>query len=242
MTCKEFHSHFGISTGGQVLTGSDDFADHMSACADCCRLFELQQEADRQLRLIRDSVPQVSASLDARILASYRDFVAGRTTASASVSLRERISPLVLSWRGAIAAGVLAAAILALTFRRDVNTIAPFRAIEPASVLQAPNPRVTAAAIAEKTKPHARNALARQLTRKRSAGSLARADSSLPAGFRSLMYCDQLSCAEAMEIIRVQLPTSIAGLTPGSTPTDGMVFADVLVGPDGIARGIRIVE
>jgi hypothetical protein len=56
------------------------------------------------------------------------------------------------------------------------------------------------------------------------------------------MYCDQLSCAEAMEVIRVQLPTSIAGLTPGSTPTDGMVFADVLVGPDGIARGIRIVE
>jgi len=56
------------------------------------------------------------------------------------------------------------------------------------------------------------------------------------------MYCDQLSCAEAMEIIRVQLPTSMAGLTPGSTATGDAVFADVLVGPDGIARGIRIVE
>jgi hypothetical protein len=45
-----------------------------------------------------------------------------------------------------------------------------------------------------------------------------------------------------MEIIRVQLPVSIAGLTPGSAATGDTVFADVLVGPDGIARGIRIVE
>jgi hypothetical protein len=242
MTCKEFQSHFRISTGGHVSTGSDALAEHMSTCADCCRLFELQQEADRQLRLIRDSVPQVSASLDASVIASYRDFVAGRTTVGGCGSLRERIVPLVSSWTGAIAAGVLAAAILTLTFRRDVNTIAPSRAIEPATILQAPNPKVTAAAMAEKTKPHSRNAPARQLTRKRSAGSIARADSSLPAGFRGLMYCDPLSCAEAMEVIRVQLPTSIARLTPGSTATGNAVFADVLVGPDGIARGIRIVE
>ncbi len=45
-----------------------------------------------------------------------------------------------------------------------------------------------------------------------------------------------------MEVIRVQLPSSVTGLAAASTSANGAVFADVLVGPDGIARGIRIVE
>ena len=57
------------------------------------------------------------------------------------------------------------------------------------------------------------------------------------------MYCDELSCVGAMEMIRVQLPSSrVAGLTPASTLPNGVIFADVLVGPDGIARSIRIEE
>lgn len=56
------------------------------------------------------------------------------------------------------------------------------------------------------------------------------------------MYCDELSCGGVMELIRVQLPSS--GIEPGSAsaPAKAPVIADVLVGPDGIARGIRIVQ
>jgi hypothetical protein len=65
------------------------------------------------------------------------------------------------------------------------------------------------------------------------------AASALPPGFHSLMFCDELSCGEALEVIRVQLPSSAGMLAAsGGQP----VFADVLVGPDGIARGIRVVE
>lgn len=39
-------------------------------------------------------------------------------------------------------------------------------------------------------------------------------------------------------MIRVQLPMYAASFPSAN----GMVFADVLVGPDGIARGFRIVE
>jgi hypothetical protein len=45
-----------------------------------------------------------------------------------------------------------------------------------------------------------------------------------------------------MEIIRVQLPSPVMGLTPTSARMGGAVSADILVGPDGIARGIRVVE
>jgi hypothetical protein len=52
-----------------------------------------------------------------------------------------------------------------------------------------------------------------------------------------------LSCDGAMDLIRVQLPSSLLA-RPASAfrQTSGPVNADVLIGPDGIARGIRIEE
>jgi len=242
MTCKEFQLRFGISTRTHIPTASNELTEHLRTCGDCRQFFEMQQAVGRQLRLVRDSVPPISTTLDTRVLASYRDFIAGRTTVIDSVSLRKQIVPLVLSWRGAGAAAVLAAAILTLTFRRDVSKITPPSPRESATTSQSPNSRITAAAIPERIKPQTRSVPHHHPRRKPSAVSVEAASGSLPAGFRSLMYCDQLSCAEAMEVIRVQLPTSIAGLIPGSSATGDAVFADVLVGPDGIARGIRIVE
>jgi hypothetical protein len=57
------------------------------------------------------------------------------------------------------------------------------------------------------------------------------------------MYCDELSCPQDMEMIRVQLPSSaMPRQVSGFMQTNGSVTADVLVGPDGIARGIRLEE
>src|SRR5262249_42904456 len=68
------------------------------------------------------------------------------------------------------------------------------------------------------------------------------ADTPLPEEFHSLMYCDELSCAGAMEMIRVQLPSAMVARPAGLMQSGDAVYADVLVGADGIARGIRIVE
>src|SRR5262249_28073995 len=66
---------------------------------------------------------------------------------------------------------------------------------------------------------------------------------SLPGGFRSLMSCAELRCPRDMEMIRVQLPSSAMPRQVASfIRTSGSVTADVLVGPDGIARGIRLEE
>jgi hypothetical protein len=69
-----------------------------------------------------------------------------------------------------------------------------------------------------------------------------RLDDSVPEGFRSLMYCDELSCNGGMEVVRVQLPSPAAGFMPASASGNRAVSADVLVGADGFARGIRIVH
>jgi len=57
------------------------------------------------------------------------------------------------------------------------------------------------------------------------------------------MYCDTLSCPEAMDVIRVQLPsTAMPRQVSGFIQSSKSVTADVLIGPDGIARGIRLEE
>ena len=55
------------------------------------------------------------------------------------------------------------------------------------------------------------------------------------------MYCDELSCDGGMEVVRVQLPSLAAGFMSVPTAGNRVVTADVLVGADGFARGIRIV-
>ena len=72
--------------------------------------------------------------------------------------------------------------------------------------------------------------------------TVAEIDENLPAKFQSLMYCDQISCPGAMEVIRMQFPPPLLGLAPRSGAANGLISADVLVGQDGIARGIRVIE
>jgi HAMP domain-containing protein len=72
--------------------------------------------------------------------------------------------------------------------------------------------------------------------------SAAVANSSFSAGFQNLMYCDALSCSGAMEVIRMQLPVAAMNRDPALQQRNGIVLADVLIGSDGIARAIRIVN
>jgi 2-polyprenyl-6-methoxyphenol hydroxylase-like FAD-dependent oxidoreductase len=65
---------------------------------------------------------------------------------------------------------------------------------------------------------------------------------SIPEGFRSLMYCDELSCGGAMDVVRIELQPSDVGLMATAQQDRNAISADVLVGADGIARGIRIVR
>jgi hypothetical protein len=56
------------------------------------------------------------------------------------------------------------------------------------------------------------------------------------------MYCDELSCAGAMDVIRVEVPAEALRVPQRERSGNEPVEADVLVGPDGVARGIRLVQ
>ena len=57
------------------------------------------------------------------------------------------------------------------------------------------------------------------------------------AAFQPLLYSPGISPAQSYNVVRVRIPlTSLVGY---DAPLDGTIEADVLVGEDGLARGIR---
>jgi hypothetical protein len=64
---------------------------------------------------------------------------------------------------------------------------------------------------------------------------------SLPiSAFQPLLNAPGLS-SSSYSVVRVRIPLSAFAVVPGTQP-DGMVEADLLVGEDGLARGIRFPE
>ena len=233
MTCQELRLFFE-----DPLPPDAEFrveSEHLANCSECARFVDTQRQLRSGLRRLRDAVPQFPEKLDAAVLTNYRRDVANRPSNVNAAAARRRIAILGLS--GAAAAIVLMAVLPFLV--RPSGTSQVSREHRPASTAVsqsiAGNPTAKLSVPAEIGSSH------RARHRHSAAPVVAREISPSP-DFRSLMYCDELSCGGVMELIRVQLPSG--GVVPGSASTaaGGTVIADVLVGPDGIARGIRIVE
>ncbi len=245
MTCEELHDYWesDLRVAISLLSDSAELAEHVATCPKCDLFITERKELEKQLHLVSSAGPEIPPSLDNAVLANYRRYMAERPSSAVSnpVILRTN-SRTALGWAAAMAFAVVVAYGGTLLFipRQHVWVDRQDTARQP----------VVPQAQRMANKETART---QEITRKapRSDGdsvkranpaSLAERDNSFPARFQSLMYCDQISCPGAMDVIRVQLPSPVLGLTPASARTNGAVSADVLVGPDGIARGIRVVE
>jgi hypothetical protein len=244
MTCQELRSYYEdpmrVDTNFRV--DSAEVAAHAADCADCGRFIEQQRDLGMGLRLVQECVAEPSTALDAVILANYREYVSKQPSSVGSTPSRRRPKSAALRWSAALAAVVLVAVILSSQGRKNVATIPQSSTAQSIAVPQPTdsNPRDSnLSAVMKREVSHATSSPV--VRRRHPAPSVATLGNSLPVGFHSLMYCDELSCSGAMEMIRVQLPSSSAFTSP-SGRTNDVVFADVLVGSDGIARGIRIVE
>ena len=180
------------------------------------------------------------------MLASYRKRMA-EPEATDGVGVWRKMSPASLRIGLAVAAMLLIAATIFVLRRPTVTSEnkphvqLPPRVATPVVEAKARVPNRNSSIVAPK--PHTRRRHTSPTDQSVAIAASGSDHTSVPDGFRSLMYCDELSCVGAMEMIRVQLPSSVvAGLTSASTPTNGVVFADVLVGADGIARSIRIED
>jgi hypothetical protein len=245
MTCQELHNYFDSDLHIETdLLPDAELAKHIATCPECNRFTEEHKELEEHLGIVRDSAPPIPASLGNAVVANYRRYLWEQSCSARSIPATHRIYPrAVLGWLAAMAfAAVVAYEGMLLFIARQHVWVD-----RPATVRQSMAPEAKEMA----SKETARTQI---ITRKvpgshgdsgkraNNPAPLAEKDNSLPTRFQSLMYCDQISCAGAMDVIRVQLPSPVMGVTPTSPRMGGAVSADVLVGPDGIARGIRVVE
>lgn len=239
MNCQEFKSYYeSISLMGADSSAVPGVAEHIAKCPECSRFIEEQKEVHASLALLRDSVSSPSAALDETVLANYRKHVAGpRASANPGIVSKHGLRPSI---RFAFSLAAATALVALLLWPRKQ----PGVAIQPVT----PPPAIssvrldTAPAIAVPQRPRRERTRNGAVKRAPSAVSSTSMGDSIPEGFRSLMYCDELSCGGAMDVVRIQLQPSDAGLIAAASPSSNVVSADVLVGADGIARGIRIVR
>jgi len=211
---------------------------------ECARVSEEQDPLQASFDLVREGTPAVPPSLDQKVLARYREHI--RSLAEPQVrkptATARRLARWTLAWTAA-AAFALAIACWEAWFTRAPE--AP-RAAAPVPAASQPSTRVSASRTqAAESKPRAQTTRARPLAARQDEGRPARTARDgvvLPTGFRGLMYCDELSCAGSMDVIRVELPAAAWGIPLKASPGNAAVEADVLVGPDGVARAIRVVE
>ena len=251
MTCKEIYAYFESDPSGAVrlLQESAELSEHATKCPECRGFVEEYRALAKCLHAVRDSAPEIAASLDAAVLAGYRTFMSERS----HVSERSRNLAAANSFAGRVGLhGAFGLAALAVAVVIACGAIFLFVPHEPhvshqnsteqgpvvpptiaASTIQA---RVATQTSASKT-PKSLVASAKHVSTTK---SVALSENSFSSGFQGLMYCDQLSCPDTMDVIRVQLPSP--RFSSGPPEASEFVYADVLVGSDGIARGIRVVE
>jgi hypothetical protein len=237
MTCHELRLYFEDPLLMDAEFPGED--EHRAHCTECARFAEARRKLGSGLRLVRESAPEPSEALEAAVLANYRAHISGGDPPLVR-SRRRRLT--VVAWTMAAAAVLAVAGALLLHSARRLET--------SNSKIESAQPPIAETGTFEKgaysvpwtdaaSSPKTR---LRSLRQPRRGRQLATTKSPAFEDFRSLMYCDALSCGGAMQLIRVQLPSSAAAFEPAAAPPYGAIYADVLVGSDGIARGIRVVQ
>jgi hypothetical protein len=240
MNCREIRSSCEENPMDAVRRGIDqpELAEHLSICAECSRFVEAQSDLGTRLQLLRDSAPAIRTSLDVAVLAKYRDRVAVLQNAGAPGD--RKAFTFNLRWVIPVAAALVLVVVFLLSHRKATPTLAQPKITEPVVATQSlPPVRQTDTAVPAKKRRRPDVGLPKGTQVAVSAPSQV---NSLPEEFRSLMYCDDLSCGEGMELLRVQIPPRALGIAPSFGRSQRVVEAEVLVGADGIARGIRLVQ
>jgi hypothetical protein len=72
--------------------------------------------------------------------------------------------------------------------------------------------------------------------------NVAQSASSTWPGYSNLMYCDPVVCSGPMQVVHIKVPVGQVKPNLGQTDRNAFVNAEVVVGPDGVARAIRVAN
>jgi hypothetical protein len=73
-------------------------------------------------------------------------------------------------------------------------------------------------------------------------GSVGQPASSTWPGYSNLMYCDPVVCSGPMQVVHIKVPVGQVKPNLGQSVDNGFVNAEVVIGPDGVARAIRVAN
>lgn len=235
MSCRKIQSLFeagDLPEGVFVVDG--ELAKHAAQCCWCGEFLRRQTDVAAGMALLRSSAPPTSSRLDMDVLRNFRRQV----PALQAPFRRFPIAFPLGRWRW----GVVAAAVAILVFAAILLRPKPgpvditVMRTEPHAVSSPAKQQIAQKTVAVKVGPRVKPG-AHYVSRSQTS---AVENSSLTAGFRSLMFCDAISCDGNMELVRIQLPSPAMPLSASAQPR--ATSAEVLIGEDGVARAIRIVE
>lgn len=194
--------------------------DHARTCSSCDRL--VQQELELRLQLVdlaqKNHTLQPSPSVKRSLLAELD-------------SLHRAPAPRPARfWYYALAAAIICIAVVLVIARRPSTqppTLANTPAVTPAPIVATTTPT---------TVPSTPPVVARHEApaRRRSPATLTVSNTD----FYPVVMCDSVTCAGPALTVRVQLPRSPLATRGSNTP----VMADLLVGEDGLVRGVRLLQ
>lgn len=262
MTCREFMDSSQARNAPELLrlaAENEELAAHSRECGACASWLEAQQSLAAALQSLSALTAQRKASpqVEQAILQAFR-------TQGFAPKLVEMPKPtgaplwklsrvFELGAYAAVAAALIVGVFLGYRILRDRQEISP----RQAQTIAAPETPESATQItAEDSKAEKRVARVEE-PRNQSAASRGKAASvttvvraqlknSPPTStadngnYVALMLCDPLICSGEEQVIRMELPATSATALDGSSA--GTVLADIVIGEDGLIRGMRIVN
>ncbi|GEM_PF-1307226 len=267
MNCNDFEKVASELTVGRLMMASkkEDAVAHAESCSLCASILSKEKFLTPILQIVtKAETTSAPAHLKANLLKAFQEQSKTSTTVFAPV--RKENSFNFFDWKWAAVATVILIAVLsfaALHLFRSQEQMQPVEAKTNTDKIEndnKPNEKLTSNEKDKKTaspRPSTeRNKVniagrnksfkAPQPERKSVEPSTENTNSvETTTDFIALTYMDEKSAVDNGIVVRVQVPraTIIAmGLPLNAAQTDGYVKADVVIGDDGVARAIRLVQ
>lgn len=249
MKCREFMEAAELLTPAQLTRMQSEepsLSAHARGCAACGSWLESHRVLGNALGALRAATVQreASPSVEATVLQAFRR----EGFAAKAVAMPARSEPAIsrLSRFFEIGAYVAVAAALIVGVFLGARILKDKQAQSPAvhaQATRAPQQTSTGPTAAQTESQHNDAPLVQKVaqpTLVRAAAMKPMTDSggSEQADYVAVMLCDPLICSGDEQVVRMELPATVTTDASASQP----VFADVVIGEDGLVRAMRIVH
>ena len=248
MTCREFEHRATALTLWELSQAQDQqILDHAGGCQKCAAWLQQQRMLAGTMQTLQARTAACAAGPDVE-RALLRVFRQG-TSQPVQPEIAHRFTPIAMRLSRffevgayvAIAAAIVVALFLGVRLleQRSINVPVKSQVEQPSVIVPSviadksesqPHPQQPAVSRSKVNRPPTRRV---QSASKSSPDTTEPSQANIDADYVALMFCDPLSCASDVQVVRMELPAQ-----SNAQPQ----MADVVVGFDGVVRAVRIVN